>query len=119
MNVLGPIRKDAIGYWTKMVSGESEWFTREEIMDEMNLLNTYDNVDVTLSPIHERHGMLWYGFRLKAFKQGKPERKMIIDGELETLKEREDIIVDILYYFKDNITFDLVWDHWTKNECVA
>jgi hypothetical protein len=116
MNVLGPIRKDAIGYWTKMVSGESDWFTKEEVVEEMNLVNTYDKVDVMLSPIHERNGTLWYGFRLKAFKEGKPEREMMIDGELETVKAREDILVDTLYYFKDKLTYDTVMEWANINQ---
>jgi hypothetical protein len=109
MNVLGPIHKDAIGYWTKMVSGESDWFTKE-VVQELNALNTYDKVDVLPSPIVERSGTLWYGFRLKAFKEGKPEREMMIDGELETVKAREDILVDTLYYFKDKLTYVTVLD---------
>lgn len=110
MNVLGPIRKDAIGYWTKMVSGESDCFTKEELVEQMNVLNSYDKVDLMTSPIVERNGTLWYGFRLKAFKEGKPERTMMIDGELETVKAREDILVDTLYYFKDRLTYDTVLD---------
>ena len=110
MNVLGPIRKDAIGYWSMMVSGESEWFTKEELIEDMSFLNTYDKVEILPSPIHERNGTLWYGFRLKTFKEGKPEREMLIDGEIETLKAREEIFVDMLYYFKDNLIYDRVWD---------
>ena len=118
MNVLGPFRKNAIAYSTLMVSGESNWLTREDILEEMNRYDTYDKVDSTPSPNQEKNGTLWYGFRLKAFKQGKPERKIVMDGELETILAREDIFVDTLYYFRDKITFDLVWEHWTKNEYV-
>lgn len=113
MNVLGPIRKDAIAYYTMMVSGESNWLTREELMKEMNTYITYDNVDVSPSLSQETNGTLWYGFRLKAFKEGKPERTLFIDGELETIKAREDLIVDTLYYFQDKITYYIVWKHWT------
>lgn len=114
MNVLGPNRKDAIGYWTKMVSGESDWFTKEEIVEEMNVLNTYDTVEVFPPPIG--NGNVWYGFRLKAFKEGKPEREMMIDGELETVKAREDILVDTFYYFKDKHTYDILMDWVTINQ---
>ena len=100
-----------------MVSGESNWLTREELMEEMNSYHSYDNVDVTPSLSQEKNGTLWYGFRLKAFKQGKPERTIILDGELETIKEREDLIVDTLYYFQDKITYYIVWKHWTKPMC--
>jgi len=115
MNALGPFRKNAIAYSTLMVSGESNWLTREDILEEMNRYETYDKVDTTPSPNQEKKGTLWYGFRLKAFKQGKPERKIVIDGELETILAREDLFVDTLYYFQDKITFDLVWEHWKQS----
>jgi len=114
MNVLGPFQKNAIAYSTLMVSGESNWLTKDEIIEEMNCYNSYDNVDVTPYPNQEKNGTLWYGFRLKAFKEGKPERYIIIDGEQETLKAKEDLIVDTLYYFENKYTYDRVWDHWTK-----
>ena len=117
MNVLGPFKPHSIAYSSKMVSGESNWLTREDLMEEMNTYLTYDNVDVIPSPSQEKNGTLWYGFRLKAFKQGRPERTMMIDGELETLKEREDLIVDTFYYFQDKTIYYLVWDHWTKPAC--
>lgn len=110
MNVLGPFRKNAIAYSTLMVSGESNWLTREDILEEMNRYDAYDKVETTLCPVQE-NGTLWYGFRLKAFKQGKPERKRMIDGELETILAREDLFVDTLYYFQDKVIFDLVWEH--------
>ena len=114
MNVLGPFKPNAIAYSSKMVSGESNWLTREDLMEEMDTYLIYDNVEVTPSPSQEKNNTLWYGFRLKAFKQGKPERTMMIDGELEMIKAREDLIVDMLYYFQDKSTYYLVWDHWTK-----
>jgi hypothetical protein len=117
MNVLGPFKPNSIAYYSMMVSGESNWLTREELMEEMNSYHSYDNVDVTPSLSQEKNGTLWYGFRLKAFKQGKPERTIILDGELETIKEREDLIVDTLYYFQDKITYYIVWKHWTKPMC--
>ena len=114
MNVLGPFKPNSIAYYSTMVSGESNWLTREELMEEMNSYHSYDNVVVTPSLSQEKNGTLWYGFRLKAFKQGRPERTIILDGELETIKEREDLIVDTLYYFQDKITYYLVWNHWAN-----
>jgi hypothetical protein len=102
-----------------MVSGESTWLTREDVIEEMDSYHAYNNVDVIPSPSQEKNGTLWYGFRLKAFKEGKPERTMIIDGELETIKAREDLIVDTFYYFRDKQTYYLVWEHWTKIESSA
>jgi len=114
MNVLGPFHPNAIAYSCVMASGKSDWLTSEDVMDIMNMYNTYDKVDVLACPTQDTHGTLWYGFRLKAFKEGKPERYILLEGELETLKAREPIYVDTLYYFKDKDTQDSVWDYWTK-----
>jgi len=109
---MGPYKKNAIAYSSIMASGKSDWLTREEVMNEMNDYNRYDTVDLTPYPIQNRKGTLWYGFRLKAFKEGKPERVIILDGEEEIIKAREDSIVDTLYYFEDKQNYDIVWRHW-------
>lgn len=119
MNVLGYPKKHAIAYSTLMASGNSEWLTKEDIIVSMNVYNTYHKVDLTPCPTQDRQGTLWYGFRLKAYKEGKPERIIILDGEQETIKAREDLFADILYYFEDKQIHDIVWDHWTKTEYVA
>jgi len=119
MSVLGPHKKNAIAYSTMMASGKSEWLTREDVMDSMNTYITYDKVDLTPCSTQEKQGTLWYGFRLRAFKKGKPERTMIIDGEEETIKAREDLFADTVYYFENKQTHDFIWEYWTNNECVV
>jgi hypothetical protein len=114
MNTLGPIKKYAIAYSSIMASGKSDWLTREEVMDEMNGFLTYDTVEVSISPPTKVQGSLWYGFRLMAVKEGKPERIILLDGEEETLKAKESLYVDTLYYFEDKNTYQFVWDHWIK-----
>jgi hypothetical protein len=109
MNVIGPFKKNAIAYSTLMASGKSDWLTREELMDSLNAYTTYDKVDVTPCPEQETRGTLWYGFRLKAYKEGKPERMIILEGEVETLKAKEEMSADTLYYFEDKQIYDFVW----------
>jgi hypothetical protein len=115
---MGPFRKNAIAYSTLMASGESNWLTKEDIMTSMNTYNTYNKVDLTSCPTQDREGTLWYGFRLKAYKEGKPERVIMLDGEQETIKAREALFADTLYYFEDKQIHDIIWDHWTKTEYV-
>jgi hypothetical protein len=117
MNVLGRYKKHAIAFSSKMVSGESEWLTKEEVTDRMNDYLDYDTLDLTPYPPQEMRGSLWYGFRLNAFKAGKPERTLLLDGEEETLKAKEALYVDTLYYFENKDTYQFVWDYWTKIEC--
>jgi hypothetical protein len=111
---LGPIKKHAIAYSSIMASGKSDWLTREEVMDEMNSFLTYDTVELFPFPTQDRNGTVWYGFRLMAVKEGKPERIILLYGEEETLKAKDSLYVDTLYYFEDKNTYQFVWDHWTK-----
>jgi len=111
---LGPVKKHAIAYASIMASGKSDWLTREEVMEEMNGFLTYDTVELIPFPTQDRNGTVWYGFRLMAVKEGKPERILLLDGEEETLKAKEPLYVDTVYYFEHKETHDVVWDHWTK-----
>ena len=113
---LGPVKKHAIAYSSIMASGKSDWLTREEVMEEMNSFLAYDTVELLPFPTQDRNGTVWYGFRLMAFKEGKPERTILIDGEEETLKAKEPLCVDTVYYFEHKETHDVVWDHWTKKD---
>jgi hypothetical protein len=117
MNALGPYKKNSIAYSSIMASGKSDWMTMEEVTDTMNSFLRYDTVEVSPSPSTKIEGTVWHGFRLKAFKEGKPERTMILDGEEETLMAKEALYVDTLYYFHNKYTFQYIFDYWTKNEC--
>ena len=98
-------------YW-KNASGFSGWLTREGVMEVMDSFIHYDQIKVSVQPDIERFDKTWYGIRLIATKDGKPERKIILDGEEETLKEIPAKHVDNFYYFKYSEIRDLVYEHW-------
>ncbi len=115
MSVFGNRKNNSIAYSTVMASGKSDWLTRVEVMEAMNAYNVYDTVEVTPEPVQDK-GTVWYGFRLKAFKEGKPERLIILEGELETLKARDALYADTKYYFEDKEIHDIVWNYWNQNK---
>ena len=112
MDMIGPPRKNSMGFFWRLANGYSGWLTQADIDYLMDYVLTYDNITVQLQPEIYRDGV-WYGIRLNA---SKTETRSFVINETTTLTKVIPKEADTFYYFKNIELRDRVIQAWTETD---